>query len=73
MDGKQYRMDFEMTPITSGLLFHGTVFQNHIFEFFFVEFKNGEPTLFSPLSSPPDKINSVLNAIKEYEKLSGKK
>jgi hypothetical protein len=67
IDGKICRIDYEKTFITSGSLFHGTVFQDHIFEFFFVIFNNDDPTLFSPICTPDQKKNSIIQAIQELD------
>ncbi|MDP4147955.1 MAG: hypothetical protein Q8927_10250 [Bacteroidota bacterium] len=65
---REYRLDYEKVKITSGVLYHGTVFQNHIFEFFFVVFTNGDPILFSPLHADEERKRVVIKAIEEHEK-----
>ena len=67
-EGREFRIEYEKTPITSGLLYHGTLFQEHIFEFTFVIFNNGDPVLFSPMNTAPGKKEVVMEAIKAHEK-----
>ena len=64
---RDYRMDYEKVMITSGELYHGTVYQSHIFEFFFVIFTNGDPILFSPLHTEEGRKNAIIAAIKNHE------
>jgi hypothetical protein len=64
---RDYRLDYDKVKITSGGLYHGTVFQSHIFEFFFVIFTNGDPTLFSPLNADEEQKSAVIKAIREHE------
>jgi hypothetical protein len=72
MDGKNYRIDYEKTNITSGVLYHGTVFQEHIFEFSFVVFNNGDPVLFSPIETAASKKNMIMNAVGEADMSASK-
>ncbi|HVM86917.1 MAG TPA: hypothetical protein VMT76_01930 [Puia sp.] len=63
LENKPCRIDYEKTPIASGMLYHGTVFQDHILEFFFVIFKNDDPVMFSPLKVPDNKRDAIINAV----------
>jgi hypothetical protein len=68
IDDQDFRLEYEKTSITSGTLYHGTVYQNHIFEFFFVVFKNGDPVLFSPLDTESSRKNIIVETILDFEK-----
>ena len=65
--GKEYNLDYERTPITSGILYHGTLFQHKILEFFFVNFNNGEPPLFSPLHTDEALKNEIITCVNAHE------
>ncbi|MFI5153955.1 MAG: hypothetical protein ACHQET_11515 [Chitinophagales bacterium] len=67
INGQEFHLEYEKTSITSGILYHGTVFEKHIFEFFFVIFKNGDPDLFSPLDTIDSKKRSIIEAIKKAD------
>ncbi len=66
--GREYRLDYDKVKIASGMLYHGTVFQSHIFEFFFVNFTNGDPVLFSPLHTDEGLKDTIIASIMEYER-----
>jgi len=68
IDGKSFRIDYERTQITSGILYHGTLFQQRILEFFFVLFANGDPVLFSPQETGEPIRTAIINSIQEFEK-----
>jgi len=67
LEGKEYRMDYEKTEISSGTMYHGTVYLEHILEFFFVIFKNGDPVLFSPLDTPDSRKDVIIRSITDSE------
>jgi len=67
IDGKECRLDFDRTSITSGTLYHGTVFERHVFDFFFVVFDNGSPMLFSPLDTTEPRKIAIVTAVKNAE------
>ena len=63
-----YRLDYDGSRITSGWIFHGTVFMEHIVDFYCEVPDDGETPLFSPADTKEEVRDAVKRTIVEHER-----
>jgi hypothetical protein len=61
---KDYRLDYDVTPITTGRIYRGTVFTEHIVDFYLEVPNDGGEPLFSPIDADEKIKEAVIRAIK---------
>lgn len=66
--GQKYRLDYDCTRVTSGRIFHGTLYLERIVDFYCeVPDEDGEP-LFSPRDTRAEIRKAVIDSILLTEK-----
>ena len=62
---RDYRLDYDSSRITSGRIYHGTVYMAHILDFYFEVPDDGTAPLFSPGDTPREVREAILHAVQQ--------